>query len=50
MITRNLSILLTVFYLLPVFSSVLPETIDADISAIESKVTSGAGIFISIQS
>ena len=38
MITRNLSILLTAFACSPVFSSVLPETIDADISAVESKV------------
>ena len=38
MITRNLSILLTAFACSPVFSSVLPETIDVDISAVESKV------------
>jgi amidohydrolase len=38
MITRNLSILFTVFACSSVFSSGLPETVDADISAIESKV------------
>ena len=38
MISRNLSILLIAFACSPVFSSGLSETVDADISAVESKV------------